>query len=500
MTLSPETAIDAQRRDAGLRLLVLEAGFANTTAALTTGVILTAFALHLGARNVTIGLLAAIPFFAQLAQIPALWLVERLRARKRIAVISSVIGRSMLGVMAILPLAGVMALPGLVAATLILCVLGAVGGCAWNGWMRDLAPEDSMGDLFARRTVYATVTTLIAGLVAALGLELSIEGSPERDATFSLLYAVGCLAGLISAGIVARIPEPAMPPNEHARLDLINMLASPFRDANFARLIVFIAAWQFAVNFATPFFTVFIVRQLGYSMTMVMGLSVASQLANAIMLRNWGRLTDRFTNKSVLLVSAPAYILCIVAMVGASQIDAGAGRLAWLFVLHLLMGAAMGGATLAVTNIALKLSPKGQATAYVAVNSLISAIAAGAAPIIGGLLADFFSARRLELALRWINPNGVRALIDLRLSSWDFYFLLSGMVGLYALHRLSLVEETGAVDRRELVRHIFGQTRSTIHNLSTVTGLKMLSEVPGGLLREARLRARWLRRRHAAAH
>lgn len=491
--LEPEQEIGTERRESGLRLMIFEAAFSNTTGALTTGVILTAFALHLGASNAAIGLLAAIPFFAQLAQLPAIWLVERLRARKRIAVLSSVVGRSMLGAMALLPFAGTLALPGLIALTLVLCAMSAIGGCAWNAWIRDLAPEDRMGDVFARRTIYATITTLLAGLAAAVGLEFSIEGSPERDMTFALLYAVGCLAGLTSAVIVAYMPEPRMPANEDARLDLVNLMASPFRDRNFARLIVFIAAWQFAVNFATPFFTVFMVRQLGYSMTMVMGLSIASQLANAVMLRNWGRLSDRFANKSVLLVSAPVYILCIVAMVGASQLSGGAGGLAWLAGLHILMGGAMGGATLAVTNIALKLSPKGQATAYVAVNSLVSAVAAGMAPVLGGLLADFFAARRLELALRWIDPTGVQALIDLRLSNWDFYFLVSGVVGLYALHRLSLVQENGEVDRREIMRQIVGQTRSAVHNLSSVTGVKALTEIPGGLLREARIRARWLR-------
>ena len=82
-------------------------------------------------------------------------------------------------------------------------------------------------------------------------------------------------------------------------------MRSPFRDHNFARLIVFLGTWQFAVNFATPFFTVYLVRQLGYDMTIVMGLSIASQLANALALQSWGALADRFANKSVLLVAAP---------------------------------------------------------------------------------------------------------------------------------------------------------------------------------------------------
>jgi MFS family permease len=492
----PQETIDELERETGLRRLVVEAAFSSTTAALTTGVILTALALHLGANNTTIGILAAIPFLTQIAQAPAIMLIERLRARKRIAIVSSLIGRSMLGVMAILPLLGSPALPLLVSATLVLCLMSAIGGCAWNAWMRDLAPEDRMGAIFARRTAYGTVTALLAGLAAALGLELSSEGSLARDLTFTLLYTLGCIAGLASALVVARIPEPTMPPPA-AALGLPSLLRTPFSDPNFGRLIAFLGSWQFAINLATPFFTVFLVRQLGYSMTVVMGLSITSQLTNIVALRNWGLLADRFANKSVLLVAAPAYIGSIVAMIGASQIAEPSWRLAWLIALHIAMGAAVAGVTLASANIALKLSPRGQATAYVAASGLVTALCAGAAPILGGLFADFFAARQLEFIIRWTNPEGVFAFQPVRLGNWDFYFLLSGLFGLYALHRLGTVAERGEIERREMMRHMIGQTRSTIHNLSTVTGLKGLTDLPSSLLRDARVRARLLRMRAA---
>lgn len=491
--LEPQAAIGEEELERGLRRLVIEALFSNTTAALTTGVVLTAFALHLGANNATIGLLAALPFLAQLAQVPAIALVERIRERKRIAVLSSLVGRSMLGVMALAPFAGALALPGLVVATLILCVLGAVGGCAWNSWMRDLAPEDRMGRIFARRTFFATVTTLLAGLGAALALEWTPEQGAMRDHAFAGLYAAGCAAGLFSAWIVARMPEPRMPDSGDREHGLIAQLRRPLDDANFRQLILFLGTWQFAINFATPFFTVYLVRQLGYDMTVVMALSIASQVANALTLRNWGALADRFANKSVLLVAAPLYIACIAAMAGGSQITDDMARLAWLAGLHLLMGAAVAGVTLATANIALKLSPRGEAASYLAASAVVTAIAAGSAPILGGMLADFFAARELELVGRWTNPEGVYTYLSLALSNWDFYFLLSALFGLYALHRLGFVHEAGEIGRDEMVRHLLRETRGTIHNFSTVTGLKALTEMPSSLVRELRVRRRYRR-------
>jgi len=491
--LAPQAIISDAECEQGLRRLVYEAAFSNTTAALTTGVILTAFALHLGASNAVIGLLAALPFLSQLTQVPAIALIERLRQRKRIAVLSSAAGRTMLGLMALLPFVPGVAIGGLVFATAILCIMGAIGGCAWNAWLRDLAPEDRMGSIFARRTVYATFTTIIAGAGAALALELTPPGSDARAWSFCALYAVGCAAGLISVGIVARIPEPQMPAAQSESAHLLTRLRTPLADRNFARLLRFLGSWQFAINLATPFFTVYLVEQLGYSMTIVMGLSIASQIANVVALRNWGALADRFSNKSVLLVAAPAYILSILGMIGASQIAAPPWRLAWLALLHLFMGGAVAGVTLATANIALKLSPRGTAASYLATSGVVTAAAAGSAPILGGLFADFFSTRHFELLIRWTSPDEVHVLLPIHLTNWDFYFLLSGLLGFYALHRLSLVRETGEISRREMVDKVLFQTRSSIHNFSTVTGLRTLTEVPSAFLREAQVQTRFFR-------
>jgi MFS family permease len=493
--LDPQPHVSEEGYARGLRLLVVEAAFSGGAIALTTGVILTAFALHLGASNVMVGVLASAPFLAQLLQLPAILLVERLRQRKRIAVLTSIAGRLMLGVMAATAFfTGMTPLLIFLAAQFTLCGLGAVGTCAWNAWLRDLAPENRLGQIFARRTVWLTAINLALGLAAALALDLTAERSPQRSIVFAVMFAAGCITGLISARIVTAMPEPLMPP-PGGPVRLGELLSQPLRDLNFSRLLVFVASWQFAVNLATPFFTVFIVRQLHFNVSFVMVLSVVSQIANILALRSWGTLSDRFANKSVLAVSAPVYILSIVAMIGASQIGDRALMKLWLIVLHLFMGASVAGVTLASTNIALKLSPRGSATAYVAASATVTAVAAGLAPIAGGLLADFFASRRLELLLRWSNPQQMFSL-PLVLTSWDFYFLIAGLIGIYAMHRLTLVSEQGEIEPREMMSEMLSETRRSIRNISTVAGLRAATAVPVSLLRDARVRLR-LRRAQA---
>jgi MFS family permease len=489
VTLYPQAHVTPAECDRGLRLLVVEGAFSGGAAALSTGVILTAFALHLGASNAMVGLLASVPFLAQLLQLPAVLLVERWRTRKLIAVVTSLIGRAMLGVMAITAFfTGTAPLLVFLAAQVVLCGLGAIGSCAWNTWLRDLAPESRLGRVFASRSMWLTGISLILGLAAALALDVTAEGSRVRNLVFAGMFAAGCITGLISARVVALMPEPTMPPPTE-RVSLVALLRQPLGDGNFRRLLVFVCSWQFAINLATPFITVFVVRQLGFDVSFVMLLSVVSQIANLLALRSWGALGDRYANKSVLAVSAPAYLLSIVGMIVASQLGDRTFLKIWLVLLHLVMGAAVAGTTLAATNIALKLSPRGSATAYVAANAMATALAAGIAPILGGLLADFFAARRLELLMHWMSPKGGFEL-PIVLSHWDFYFLIAGLLGLYALHRLSLVEERGEIEAREMVALIVGEARRTVRNISSVAGLRAATDLPATVLRDARQRRR----------
>ncbi|HTG37628.1 MFS transporter [Sphingomonas sp.] len=478
--LRPEHAISADRHEQGLRRLVVEAAFSSTATVLTSGVILMAYAMALRASNLTIGLLASAPFLCQLLQIPAVFLVERFRARKAIAVLSSVVGRAMLAVMALAAFVPAsLSMPFLLTGQFVLCAMGAVGGCAWNAWLRDMVPPDRLGGIIARRTGWASVVTLVCGLMAALMLDdVGRNGGPRA---FALLYAAGCATGMVSAAIVARIPEPEMDATEAASPNMLSRLVEPLRDLNFRALIRFLVSWQFAINLSTPFFTVFLIRQLGYSMTFVMMLTVTSQLANLAVLRAWGTLSDRFAHKSVMSVAAPVYILSIGGMIGASQMADGVFRSVYLIGLHLLMGVAVAGVTLATTSIALKLSPRQNAPAYIATAATFSALAAGIAPILGGAAADFFQQRRLEVTILWQSPSGSTPFQPFALTSWDFYFAIGVVLGIYALHRLSAVREEGEIERGELLAQFIHQTRRSVRNLSTVAGLRASTELPAAL-------------------
>lgn len=485
--LAPQSSISPQERERAARNLLIDAAAATAIGALNSGVVLLALAIHIGATNTEIGLLAAIPLLTQILQAPTVKLVERLRRRRLISVTCVFFARLALPTYAAVPFIPDrdVAAAVLLAAALLHYGLNAVGACSWNSWMRDLLPPERLGQFFARRGVYGTLVSTVATVAAAVALEWTNGSHALGDRIYSSLYIAGFVFGLISTAFLAMVPEPQMPQGGPTA-SLYKLLLQPLKDQNFRNMLRYLASWQFAVNLATPFFTVYFVRELGFSMSFVLVLTVVSQLANVSVVRGWGQLSDRFANKSVLSVATPLFILCIAGMAFASEFEGTAARAAYLIVLHMVMGAAASGVGLASGNIVMKLSPEGIATSYMAANALVGAVAAGAAPIVGGWAADFFAKRQLRLNLEWVSPSGTNALFGLVFTHWEFFFLLSALLGLYTLHRLTIVQEPGAVEGREVVGHVWTSARRTLRNASSVAGLRIGVAFPGGDLIRAR--------------
>jgi MFS family permease len=485
---TPVDAISPADIARGKRALVQDGAWANVVGALTSGVLLVGFALALGASDQLIGILAAIPFITQLAQLPAIRLIAVLRRRKAITIVATTTGRALLVLIALLPFLSDhdMALTLLIGGQLAFCALGAIGGCAWNSWIHDLLPKQGLGDFFAKRLFWSTGLGMTASLLAGWIIDHApaVFGGEERKVyAYSIVTLLGAAAGFASSWWLTQVPEPRMRPvDPAAQPALLAMLRAPLRDHNFRRVIIFMVAWNFATNLAAPFIPVYIVQQLDYDLGFVVVLSVLSQLANVATLHWWGLLADRFALKSVLAVAAPVFLACIFALPYTHTPDSHALTMPMLVVLHLLMGAAAAGVGLGTSTIGIKLAREEDATAYLAAMGLFASLAAGIAPIVGGALSQWFADKELSLLFNWRTAEAATAVVALRLRHWDFFFALAFVLGLYAVFRLDKIKEVGEVDQREVAREFMLEAQRSIRNLSSVAGLRVLTRAPFGRL------------------
>ena len=461
------------------RPLVWDGAWANVLSVLTGGVLLVGFALALGAGPVTIGVLAAVPFFAQLAQIPAIPLIELIRRRRLIAVTANTCARALILAMAAIPFVRSPAVGQalLLGGTVGAAVLGAVAVCAWNSWMHDLLPKERLGRFFSQRLFWATAFGLVAGPVA--GFAVDHWPFVPRITAYTGLFAVAGLAGIVSSYWLSRVPDIPMRVSFEDRPFLASLRA-PLRDPVFRRLLLFTGTWNFACNISAPFFPVYFMQQLGLSLVLVVGLWAVSQAANMLTMRIWGRIADRLSPRAILAVGLPVYLGAVLALPFAALPRPHPLTVPVLGVIHLVMGAATAAIGLASANIGLAMAPDRRATEYLASLSLVASLAAGSAPLVGGALAGLLAQQEVSVVVHWGAVAGGAEMVALRFRHWEFLFALTFVAGLYAVYVLSLIREGRTASERRVIGYLMLEAQRTMRSLSSVSGLRIATLFPFG--------------------
>jgi MFS family permease len=152
----------------------------------------------------------------------------------------------------------------------------------------------------------------------------------------------------------------------------------------------------------------------------------------------WGRVIDRFGRKPVLLIAG-----LFIAHGGATWILVTPTAWIWGYIGVIIAAAAWPGIELANFNLLLGMSESAgrQATAYVAINSLVGAIAGIASGLFGGYVAHRLGTWEGTLLGWTITYHGV-------------LFLISGALRLLALLWLIHLHDPGASTTRTALRYM----------------------------------------------
>lgn len=486
----PSSTLTEAEVNRSLRLMVWDGMAGAAMFALASGGFMAAFALALGANNLQIGVLAALPFVTQIAQLPAILIVERFRRRKLLGVPCWYLSNLMWIPVGAVPF--LMDTPGAGAVFVLMALIGLRGifasawGTSWASWMNDLVPQEVLGRYYGRRLAYVTALMAAVSLAASFFVRWWTESPAFGEAiyAYSFLLIGGALTlGVASPTFTALAREPLMPPSETTGRSVFSVLTDPLRDPNFSRLVRFLFVWSFASNLAIPFFAVYMLMELGLSLPAVVGFTVLSQLTNILFVRVWGPLADRVGSKTVLSMSASLYLLVILGWTFTTLPDPYALTIPLLVVLHVFAGIAAAGVTLTVSTLVLKIAPDGRETPFLGMAGIATNVGIGVGPIVGGLLADFFAVRGFEVALRWTHPDGVQELPVFSLAGFDFLFAIAFIVGLLSLNLLIRLNEEGEVSRNVALSELSAGLMPVSRAVSSVPGLSTVSAFSIGYLR-----------------
>lgn len=480
------TLSDGEIRN-GLRWMVFEGAASIGFGSITGSGFLAAYALILGANNLQIGFLAALPFIGQPMQIPLIMLVERLKRRKLLAFSSWVVAQIIWVPIALIPVfinipsaSSVSALMLLVA---LRSVLSAMTNLNLQSWTRDLVPQPMRGRFVSRRLMFGTLFSIVFGLGS--GVFVDLWGNANGAA---LGYTVVLLFGTVFIGMASPIfmmlvPEPLMQPSDSSHLTIVETLLMPLHNKNFRTLMRFFLFSTFARNLAVPFFAVYMLQRIGLPLTTVMILTVLSQLANVLFLRIWGPMVDRLGGKVILSLCSSLFFLATLGWTFTTLPDRYWLTLPLLVILHVFVGIASAGINVATGMLNMKLAPKGNTMPYLVGGSLSASIGGALGPLLGGRFADFFSVRSLNISIEWIDPTRTVQLPAFSLTGYDFLFALAVVLGVMSFITLSRVEEEGETNKDIVLDELMSGASDMSRSMSSVPGLRYVTQFPYSYIR-----------------
>lgn len=476
----PKDALNEDEVQRGLRMLLRDAMASQTMAVLTVGPFVMAFAVLLDAPNVVLGLIGSIGPLSQVLQLPAIFLVEHTKMRKALCVGCAFLSRLGWFIIASIPF-WVMPqhrIPVFMGALVLFFGMNAVASCAFSSWTRDLIPDSVLNNFFGKRMMWATTFGAVVSLIGAFGIDMLSDALESKLHAYGVVFFLGALAGFIGLFFLGSVPEPRM--HQPLERGALKRLSEPLHDVNFRALTVFLTAWSFAMNLCGPFFAAYMLRRQGLSMAWILGFTVLSQTMNVLFFPVWSQLADRVSNKSVLVITAPVFVLALLLW-PVTSLNNFWITIAVMTVFHVVTGIAGAGIVLAANNLTYKIAPKHRATPYIALNVIAQGLAATVAPIIAGIVADRLENLSIIISIQGIYNGGVAAQSfgppPLNLHGLDFLFILAFIFGLYALHRLLAIREEGEAPETVVRAEFFSELERRIRQVSTLPSIRIFTDV-----------------------
>jgi MFS family permease len=247
----------------------------------------------------------------------------------------------------------------------------------WTSIMRDLVSERRRGRYFGYRTRLTTITTFVA--LVACGLILhELDTSGYTYLGFVLIFAIAFVARLISVYHLTFLHEPEVhgaAPDMH-----IEHWWRSLQSTGAIGFSTYVALMNLAVGISAPFFTVYMLHDLGLSYLEFTILSGTSVIVQFLMLTTWGRMADVYGNRLILMLTS--FSLPIVPLVWLLADDF------WMLMLfQTLSGLSWSGFTLCAGNLLYELVPRTRRAAYVAFHNVGTAAGVFVGAMIGAVLA-----------------------------------------------------------------------------------------------------------------
>jgi hypothetical protein len=301
-------------------------------------------------------------------------LIARLGTLKRSALILS-----LLSALAWFPLIWLFftgtATPGMLIPLFILSSLPiAILGPVRDSWLASLVPGQSMGRYFSIRSVFTSIAYL--GTFYAMGYMLDVFGGNTLTG-FAIIFIAASLAMFSNAFLYKNTATPAVE-ETYDGFNFHDFLGEA-KQGNLGTFVLFLSFFTIGVNLASPFFSVYMLRDLKLSYLEYTVILSTEYIARIIAALFWGRYADKAGSLKVLRICC--YIIPLVPIMWIF-----ARTPVHLILLHLFSGALWAGFDLCSATFVYRSAPGARRLKYIMYQKSLTTLATAAGNLLGTFL------------------------------------------------------------------------------------------------------------------
>ena len=341
-------------------LFILDGCASTQIFTVTSGAFLSGLAYLVGAGTALTGIIAALPTLMNTIQIFSSVVYENRAGSKRITVEFALIQRLCLLMMLFVPTLMLGArISVAVIAVLYSCAhfCGAFINTGANNWLISLVKKERLGRYLGLKDSM----TLVASTGGSLILSKILDAYRFADQEILGFRIIGilcigiCVVDITCLTLIRENVKHVEPLNIRIAIQM------PLTDQNYRNILIFFLLWSVASNFASPFFSIYMLENLGLSYFYITVMNMVASVARIAAANLWGKAADSYSWRLVTLGS--------IFMLGVAYIGWGLltkeNCIYWLPVVQAVSGVAWGGINIATFRMQFAFAPLEHRVSYV---------------------------------------------------------------------------------------------------------------------------------------
>ncbi|PIN87604.1 hypothetical protein COV12_02960 [Candidatus Woesearchaeota archaeon CG10_big_fil_rev_8_21_14_0_10_32_24] len=212
-------------------------------------------------------------------------------------------------------------------------ILANIGHPAWFSWIGDIVDEKYRARWFSKRDLLLGVTSIVLAILASVFLDYFKKRNWMLFG-FMILFFLAFLMRFFSWRILKKQYEPKIKLKKTPHFSFKEFIVNAPKN-NFGRFVIFRSVFAFATAICSPFFAVYLLKNINFSYTEYMVVTLGGTFISLFALELWGKFADRYGNYRTIVIAsifisiAPVLWVLSQSMIYLLLVPSIIGGVAW---------------------------------------------------------------------------------------------------------------------------------------------------------------------------